>query len=133
MERVSELIDQAGEMFSTLDPEIANSIISMSISIAFLALPILLFILMFFRTLAIGIKNAIVRSNYKAANRLNQAIAKTVPEIPLDDNTDTQPINLYAIRQSLSEKKKETDEILNQETTYETFVRLQKIRQDALK
>ena len=92
MERVSELIDQAGEMFSTLEPEIANSIIAMGVSLAFVVLPVLILFFMFVRSLALGIKNELMKSRGKIIKEINQVYARTVPEIKVNESTDTQPL-----------------------------------------
>jgi hypothetical protein len=92
MERVSELIDQAGEMFSTLQPDIAQAIIAMVIGFAFVALPLVIFLFMFLRSVILKIKRDLQESKKEVVRAVNKVYASTIPNIAQDDDTDTQPI-----------------------------------------
>ena len=92
-ETISEIIEEAGDMFATLQADVAQAIIAMVVTISFVGLPILIMLLMFFHSVIVKIKNDIIRSRERVVHEVNMAYAnKVATEDFYDDNVDTQPI-----------------------------------------
>jgi len=93
IEDISGLIDEAGAMFSTLEPDIAQAIIAMVVSIAFVGLPIIILLLMFLRSVALKFKRDLEESKKRTIREVNKAYANSLPKKTFsDDDTDTQPL-----------------------------------------
>lgn len=100
----------------------------MVVPAAMIALPALFFIGVGLHSFVTAIKKKLSRSREEIVDDVRRML------IPLglveDDDTDTQPIYLYPIQETIEtlELKKESDRLLKIESPAETFTRLQKMR-----